>query len=726
MIQRQIQSIREEGNRSKSFLLFATSLALIATGTSTVYANDASHEKDRHLAQEAVESIQSEASQLTTSDTIEEAKKNMEEKLDDIDTIKEEKETIVLEASLSVDPIVPGDTVISGTTTSNAIVDVKIDEVSQTSVEDFFVADEKGKFSLKLERPISYNQKIEIVSTHPKIFEAEEEDDFEGGEAQVVITTPRHPEAYPIPTKPLQKVGNQHQVLVEPLFEGAKKIQGHTSVEGTVYAMIGGTIVSKPARIKDGYFEIEFSDDIEASTFKTTQNVKLSFISNDGLPVMHAVPVYPLGETLKEKPKPSFTYQNLTVGSTEFSGMTEPFGRVKLYDAETGNFVLEAWANEEGKYSEKLPALASHQRYYRLFVGLNNDYQMLVEQTVDGADKKIPPSQVLEILDRILFDTTDVSSPSSPLQVPNIHDQKEYIAGRSKYAHHFIRITSSVSDKKFPTIMTNELGFWGIDFRDLEITLEQGEQLTFEVIDPKSFAVMAKQSTIVKGINDGVKPEEHSFVLPTITSVTGYVKGQVAPNVRIFVHQGNKLLAESSSTPEGDFEIDFGETVLEPNSLLTFTAFNEEGRQVLWNKVSVKKGEGKRIRKPEEKSETQEKAPDVLVNTQKKQADNSEPILQPQDSPSIDKTVENKRQLDSSTEFKVFLRDDQEQSVPFITAREPQQEVALSTVVDSKASEGKATLPRTNAKPSLALMLAGLVSLGAVALTILKKKQSEA
>ncbi|MDQ8780939.1 LPXTG cell wall anchor domain-containing protein [Streptococcus ruminantium] len=716
MTQSKVQSFREEGIRSKPFLLFATSLAILTTGTSTIYASEVTHEKDRHSTQATAETNPSDSHQLIAPSTVEDAKTDAVEKADEMDPTKEEKKPIVLETPLSVNPIVPGVQAISGTTIPKAIVDVKIDEVSQTSVEDFFLADENGKFSLELKRPIFYNQKIEIISTHPKIFEAEEEDDFEGGEAQVVITTPRHPEAYPIPTQPLQKVGNQHQVLVEPLFEGAKKIQGHTSVEGTVYAMIGGTIVSKPAQIKEGYFEIEFSDDLEASTFKTTHNVKLSFISNDGLPVMQAVPVYPLGETLKEKPKPSFTYQPLTVGSTEFSGMTEPFGRVKLYDAETGSFVLEAWANEEGKYSEKLPALASHQRYYRLFVGLNNDYQMLVEQTVDGADKKIPPSQVLEILDRILFDTTDVSSPSSPLEVPNIHDQKEYIAGRSKYAHHFIRITSSVSDKKFPTIMTSELGFWGIDFRDLDITLEQGEQLTFEVIDPKTLAVVAKQSTIVKGINDGVKPEEHSFVLPTITSDTGYVTGQVAPNVRIFVHQGDKLLAETISTPEGDFEIDFGETVFKPNSVLTFTAFNAEGRQVLWNKVSVKKGEGKRIRKPEKKSEVQKKVPDTLADTQKKQADSSKKILQPQDNPSIDKKTENKRLLDPSTEIKVLPSDE----IPSVTGKESRQNAPLSTV----ASEGKAALPRTNATPSLALMLTGLIGLGAAALIILKKKRS--
>lgn len=714
MTQQHIQSYAKKGIRLKSSLLLATSLALLAAGSVSASANEVTSEKDMPTNQEAASRTSSVSSQPVTTSATEEVTAAAE-KLDETTAIEEAKESTVLENPLSVNPISPGDKTISGETTPGALIDIKVDETSQILIVDPVFADRKGKFTHELKQPVLYHQKVEVISTHPRLME-EEEVELDGGETKVEQTTPRHPQAYPIPTQPLQKVGNQHQVLVEPLFEGAKKIQGHTSVEGTVYAMIGGTIVSKPAQIKNGYFEIEFLDALEASTFKTTHNVRLSFISNDGLPVMQAVPVYPLGETLKEKPKPSHTYQPLTASSTEFSGMTEPFGRVQLYNAETGSFVLEAWANEEGKYSEKLPALTSNQRYYRLFMGLNNDYQMLVEQTVDGADKQIPSSQVLEILDRILFDTSDVVSPSSPLEVPSIHNQKEYIAGRSKYAHHFVRITSSVPDRKFPTIMTSELGFWGIDFRDLDITLEQGEQLTFEVIDPKTFAVVAKQSTIVKGINDGVKPEEHSFVLPTITSDTGYVKGQVAPNVRIFVHQGDKLLAETISTPEGDFEIDFGETVFKPNSVLTFTAFNAEGRQVLWNKVSVKRGEGKRIRKPEKKAEVQKKAPDALVDTQKKQADSSKKVLQPQDNPSIDKKTENKRPLDPSTEIKVLPSDE----IPSVTGKESQQNAPLSTV----ASEGKAALPRTNATPSLALMLTGLISLGAAALIILKKKRS--
>ncbi|MDQ8768070.1 hypothetical protein RFG22_10580, partial [Streptococcus ruminantium] len=82
--------------------------------------------------QATAETNPSDSHQLIAPSTVEDAKTDAVEKADEMDPTKEEKKPIVLETPLSVNPIVPGVQAISGTTIPKAIVDVKIDEVSQT------------------------------------------------------------------------------------------------------------------------------------------------------------------------------------------------------------------------------------------------------------------------------------------------------------------------------------------------------------------------------------------------------------------------------------------------------------------------------------------------------------------------------------------------------------------------------------------------------------------
>ncbi|MFX3787056.1 cell surface protein, partial [Streptococcus suis] len=78
----------------------------------------------------------------------------------------------------------------------------------------------------------------------------------------------RHPEAYEIPAKRLQKTSNgMHQVFIDPVFEHTSKVIGHTSVQGSVYLSINGSFVSDKtlSAPKDGRCEVTFSASVAGS-----------------------------------------------------------------------------------------------------------------------------------------------------------------------------------------------------------------------------------------------------------------------------------------------------------------------------------------------------------------------------------------------------------------------------------------------------------------------------
>ncbi len=70
-----------------------------------------------------------------------------------------------------------------------------------TSIDNSLEADEEGKFKHSLEKPLGYNQVVEI-SSFPK--ESEEESEGEGEELIETVKTERHPDAYKIPTERLE------------------------------------------------------------------------------------------------------------------------------------------------------------------------------------------------------------------------------------------------------------------------------------------------------------------------------------------------------------------------------------------------------------------------------------------------------------------------------------------------------------------------------------------
>ncbi|MGC4430979.1 YSIRK-type signal peptide-containing protein, partial [Streptococcus suis] len=151
-----------------------------------------------------------------------------------------EEELPFIENHLEVAPIQAGDQTISGNTTPGGYVAITIDGEAITSIENILEADDKGDFSYRLSKPLAHSQTVEI-SALPKQFWTLEAD---SEERKVVVRTNRHPEAYEIPAKRLEKTSNgMHQVFIEPVFEHTSKVIGHTSVKGSVYLSINGSFV---------------------------------------------------------------------------------------------------------------------------------------------------------------------------------------------------------------------------------------------------------------------------------------------------------------------------------------------------------------------------------------------------------------------------------------------------------------------------------------------------
>lgn len=168
----------------------------------------------------------------------------------------------------------PGDTSVKGTTLPHQIILLNIDKQSVEPVEDnnggFVMSDEKGEFEYKLkDRKIVHNQEIEVSSSSlDGLEEDDEEEEIEkkssdnkgesiespiekneeveesSNDATATYTTQRYEGAYKIPDKQLEKKGDHHQILVEPITEWTGIIKGHTSVKGKVALSINNKFIN--------------------------------------------------------------------------------------------------------------------------------------------------------------------------------------------------------------------------------------------------------------------------------------------------------------------------------------------------------------------------------------------------------------------------------------------------------------------------------------------------
>lgn len=473
--------------------------------------------------------------------------------------------------TLDIDPVRPGDSKISGTTHPLSYITVMVDFDSKDSLSEPR-ADKDGKFVFELDKPLLYNQKVTVGSDRAEIFESLDEE-LEGGSVEKIIYTERHPEAAPVPQSPLEKDENgHHKVQVEPIFEGSKIIKGYTSVKGSLYVTIDSSIVSKAIPIEDGYFETSFLDTLDGQVFRKGDVVGLHFISEDEIPVIVHQEVREIGKEKVETPK-GFTYNTLRSTGNKMEGVTEPMSQVQLFHAITGDFIDEAIADEDGKYSIDLEEnLLSGQAYYRVFINPNNKYLGIVRQVVDKPEKDsiMSDSMISTILDKLDFFAGQELPKDQDLALQDIHDEKVHIVGRTRFANSILQITSSNQSKKYPPLQVDELGFWGLNLKDTELQFEMGEMITFTVVAPETFEVLATKTVPVRRLSDEDAPEEQPLKMPNITTDTGYIEGTVAPNLLLEVRLGGtrEVIAEGHSDEFGNFSIDFGDRVFKKRDLI--------------------------------------------------------------------------------------------------------------------------------------------------------------
>lgn len=642
-----------------------------------------------------------------------------------------EEELPFIENHLEVAPIQAGDQTISGNTTPGGYVAITIDGEAITSIENILEADDKGDFSYRLSKPLAHSQTVEI-SALPKQFWTLEAD---SEERKVVVRTNRHPEAYEIPAKRLEKTSNgMHQVFIEPVFEHTSKVIGHTSVKGSVYLSINGSFVSDKTLIdpKDGRFEVTFSESLAGSKFKADDRLVLSFVSEDGQPVITNTIVKPL---VKEKVSSQMTVKPLSSATSVLEGTTFPLGRVHLYNADTSEFIMEAIADETGHYKIALPALQSEDKYYRLTHNQQEDLVSVHLDTVDGSsillDKSVMASLATYLQDADMDEATD----EDPIIVPKLHNKKDYIVGRTIHLNAYVRMVSSIKGKQYPPVQVDELGFFGFQIQDLQLPFEKGERIRFEIIDPVTNNIIASKEEVVGQYLEDEDVMDLPFQVEKVTTDHGYISGKTAPDVMIELvstQNGEEIIGKTSTDSTGRFEFDLGSRVLKNGETLSFRAFDKEGEQVAWEVVTVQKGNGHRINKPDKKDEKEEQ-PSKEITKNIEQSDTLEQtILPPVRQALTDKKVEQNAEI--SKEETVSIFDDSKKDMP------TKQEKMARTVRDEGIKENVSvrtnshdsgentqvrSLPKTGEKTSLVANIMLSIVLFLFALFIGKKKITE-
>lgn len=631
-------------------------------------------------------------------------------------------ESKVLENSLDIFPVKPGDRKIEGKTYPNCFVLITVDLDSKTSFEKVFNADKDGYFSYELDQPLLYNQMIKIESYRPEIMEL---DDVEGGDVEKTVYTDRHPEAAPVPKVPLQKDENgRHQLQVEPIFEGSKIIKGYTSVKGTLYVSIDSSFVSKAIPITEGRFETRFTDTLDIQTFRKGDNVRLHFISEDGVPIINYQEVRAFGETQDNTPK-GFTYNSLRSSSRKLEGVTEPMSLIHLYHVTTGEFIDEAIADENGNYQIDLDEdLHSGQAYYRVFINPNNKYLGIARQVVDQPEKDyiMSESMVSTILDDLETFAGQELPKDEEIALQDIHDEKVHIVGRTRYANSILKIKSSNPNKQFPPLQVDELGFWGMSLRDTDLQFELGEMITFEVIHPETFEILATKTVPVRHLSDEDLPEEQPLIMPAITTDTGYIEGTVAPNLDLEVRFGGKdeVIARGRSDANGKFSIDFGDRVFKAGTLLSFSGINHENLQTIWKMVHVTKGTGNRITKPIEEQGT----PEVKTEPEKVLPEEKEMHESPQNHAGESQNDTPKQVEESQNSTPKSLDEEKQVAEDSMMGMEQNQE-SLKSVSVMPNPVSKKVLPKTSGQDTGLLSFIGATLLMTLGLATVSGKKKE-
>lgn len=646
--------------------------------------------------------------------------------------VEEETPIKVIENHLELDPVKAGSNKISGNTDPGSFIFINVDNDVVTSVDNDLQADETGRFEYELKSPLLYNQTVEVTSTPSELFTEEVETE----EIKKTLVTERHPDAYPLPSQPLDKdENNRHQVLIEPVIEGMGKVTGHTSIRGAVYLMLKGSFVSQKTSIgENGEFTVQLDESLEGPKFKEGDVIALSFVSEDGTSLIAKETVRPFGKIEKTA---AYHSEPLVSATPSLKGRTGTNGQVLLFDTQNYEFVAEALADEEGNFETALETLEPGATYYRVFYNRNNQVERVLLDTVDGGSVEVAQESIATLVARLQEVDMDEPTGETPILLPKLHNEKEYIVGRTIFPQTYVRLYSSNKEKQYPPIEVDELGFFGINIQDIDLPFEKGEVIRFEVIRPVDNKVLATQEVTVTGYLDDEEIDEYPFQIDAITSDHAYLSGKVAPNLYIKVYQTadeKDLVAEGESGADGSFVMDLGDKQLTKGATLSFYAFNQEGEQVAWKVETIMKGKGERILAPKpemtdkstsDKKEEESPLPDVNIAkgdtpVKPKMDDLKKEEGRVQKSTNQQTTLE----LPKSTEIQVkpkSVNKKQAPSTPETKAISPQTSVS----VENFRVKTEKQLPLTGTKSSALSVLLGLGTMLLAMLSFMKKEQKQ-
>ncbi|MBJ6131158.1 hypothetical protein JGT54_11410 [Staphylococcus aureus] len=345
---------------------------------------------------------------------------------------------------VTLDPIKPGDQKVTGKTLPNNLILLNIDKKSVDSVDnesiEFVTSKDDGKFEYDLKGyKIVHNQEIEVTSS-PSDFSEEIEEDTESNDAQVTFTTPRYEKAYKIPENQLSKVGNHHQVLIEPITEGSNIIKGHTSVKGKVALSINNKFIN-----------LGVDDHLTEEQGESMVNGIWKFIDRKGY--------------------------------FEFDFKRKPYENLNLKEGDIVSLVF-APDNDEDALKPTI--------FKTKVVKFDN---------IDKAETKYDYNKVFKVhvlennnddlhIDNIYADIYQSEKGIDVLQQAGT----KVIQGKTKFANGVIKVYSSLGEGQvIPDLQVDHLGHFSFDLHYANHRLFNGEELMFVVVDPITGAILSKE-----------------------------------------------------------------------------------------------------------------------------------------------------------------------------------------------------------------------------------------
>ncbi|WP_174840708.1 FKLRK protein [Staphylococcus aureus] len=383
----------------------------------------------------------------------------------------------------------PGDTSVKGTTLPHQIILLNIDKQSVEPVEDensgFVMSNEKGEFEYKLkDRKVVHNQEIEVSSSSlDGLEEDDEEEEVEekssdstvksvessigkkeeveesNNDATATYTTQRYEGAYKTPDKQLEKKGNHHQILVEPITEWSGIIKGHTSVKGKVALSINNKFIN----------------------FEESGKGKKTLTEEEGKSRIEGI-----WKHIDDK------------GYFDFDFKKKRFDNLNL---KKDDIVSLTFLPEDEDEALKPIIFKTKVTSFDNIASAYTEYNPEKVEKVKTLNNGLEDLNVKDIYGFVYESERGIGIPQAN------NNATKVIEGKTKFANAVVKVYSSLGDgQEFPDLQVNEKGEFSFDSFDAGYRLYNGENLNFTVVDPVTGKLLSK--LVTKEIDIYESPEQ--------------------------------------------------------------------------------------------------------------------------------------------------------------------------------------------------------------------------